>query len=152
MILQWHLWYTWERVIFSYRSRKSSDELLTADPTMLLATCHPVFLTCCLDSLVSWPELLHLIHLQYVTSSLTIAQTIRRDAKTSWMDATPNQKGRRGQSEWKLTISNDSATTLRTSWGAAWFQWVLGIINSNRILLLVGILENTIGLLSLWLF
>lgn len=92
-ILQWHLWYTWERVIFSYSSRKLSDELLIEDSAMSLVSCHLAILIYCLNILVSWLDLLHLIHLQYVQISAALIQTIRRDTRTNWIDATPNQKG-----------------------------------------------------------
>lgn len=91
-VLQRHPCYTWERVRFSYSSRKFWDALLIADPAMPLASCHPATLIYCSNILVSWLDLLHLIHLQYVQISSTLAQTIRRAARTNWMDATPNQK------------------------------------------------------------
>ena len=52
---------------------------------MSLVSCHPAIV-------VSWLDLWHLIHLKYGQISSALAQANRRGARTSWMDATPNQK------------------------------------------------------------
>lgn len=93
-----------------------------ADPAVPLASRHPVILIYYLNILVSWLRLLHVIHLQHVTISWTLALAIGKDVKTNGMDAPLNRNGRHGQSKWKLTVAIGSATTVWTSRGAAQFR------------------------------
>lgn len=98
---------------------------------MPLARCYLVILIRCLNIMVSWLDLLHVMSFQYVTAGFTPAQTIRRDAKIPWMRA--NQKGSHGPSQWTLTRSGmDSAPTVQTGKGAAQLQRELGLVHFNR--------------------